>query len=278
MKRILVPVDFSNVAKSACHYAASLARSIQAEVELIHVIDASLPVADAYFLDSLDDAYNASLEKLIQFTKALTLDTTYGIKVKQTVRFGSPGFVVADYANDNSFDYIVAGMRDKHSLIERILGTTSTIITKVANCPVLLIHEDTHWMEPKKIIFTLDDSVDFDESVEKFIVFNSTFKAKTDFIHIKTEENDFKMTQNAVLKEMFSKSEPTFGFEIRTIYGGDIVQTIVDYSIFEKADLLVMVHRKRSFLDTFFNKSLTIKTAEGFHLPIMVLEERLINQ
>lgn len=278
MKRILVPIDFSNVAKSAYDYAANLAKMIHAQIELIHVIDATLPATDAYFLDSLDDAYNASLEKLKSFGKDMNADALDGISVKETVRFGSPGFVVADYANDNSIDYIVAGMRDKHSLIERILGTTSTILTKIANCPVFLIHEDTHWIAPKKIIFTLDESVDFDESVEKFMTFNSFFNAKTDFIHIKTEDNDHTMTQNAILKEIFSKQEPSFGFEIKTIYGGDIVQTIVDYSIFEKADLLVMVHRKRSFLDTFFNKSLTIKTAEGFHLPIMVLEERLINQ
>ena len=75
---------------------------------------------------------------------------------------------------------------------------------------------------------------------------------------------------------MFIEKVPEFAFEIKTIYGGDIVQSIVDYSIFEKADLLVMVHRKRSILDGFFNKSLTLKTAEGFHLPIMVLEENII--
>jgi nucleotide-binding universal stress UspA family protein len=275
MKRILVPVDFSKVAEAACQYSVHLANAIGADIELIHVIDASLPATDAYFLESLDVAYNAAVQKLSQFSIELKVQIPNHISLKETVRFGSPGFVVADFANDNNIDYIVAGMRDKHSLIERILGTTSTIITKVANCPVILIHENTHWVEPKKVIFTLDDSIDFDESVEKFLTFNAIFNAKTDFIHIKMENEDYKMTQNVVLSEIFSKHEPTFGFEIKTIYGGDIVQTIVDYSIFEKADLLVMVHRKRSFLDTFFNKSLTIKTAEGFHLPIMVLEERL---
>ena len=80
-------------------------------------------------------------------------------------------------------------------------------------------------------------------------------------------------TRDAVIKEVFKKKEPDFAFEIKNIYGGDIVQSIIDYSIFEKADMLVLVHRKRNFLDSFFNRSLSLRTAEGIHLPVMILEE-----
>ncbi|MBK8626535.1 MAG: universal stress protein [Saprospiraceae bacterium] len=282
MNRILVPIDFTKVSDAAYHYAFHLSIALKAEITVIHVINGGFSTVDASFMDTMDIVYESANQKLADFINEFaekTGNVDLDSMVKREVRFGVPGFTIADFANDQKFDYVVAGMRDNHNVIERVLGTTSTIITKMASCPVILIHENTNWIAPKKIIFTLDNSADFDESISKFIRFNSEFKASTDFIHIRQDEEvNLQHTKDAVIKEIFESEVPDFSFEIKTIYGGDIVQSIVDYSIFEKADMLVMVHRKRSLLDSFFNRSLCIKTAEGFHLPIMVLEENLIRK
>lgn len=281
MIRILVPIDFTKVSFSAYNYAVHLARAIKAEITIIHVINGSFSTHDASFLDTMDIIYESANQRLSyfvnEFAEQMGLDDE-DLVVKREVRFGVPGFTIADFANDQKFDYVVAGMRDNHNIIEKVLGTTSTIVTKMTTCPVILIHENTKWVTLKKIIFTIDNSTDFDESINKFVVFNATFRATTDFIHIRHDEENIQSTKDAVIKEIFAINEPNFSFEIKTIYGGDIVQSIVDYSIFEKADMLVMVHRKRSFLDSFFNRSLSLRTAEGFHLPIMVLEENILKK
>lgn len=278
--RILVPFDFTKVSKAAFQYALNLANHLQADIHLMYVLNGAFSTADSMFLDTIEDVYDHAKTRLESFIdddaddKAL-IDT---VCVHTVIRFGVPGFTLADYANDNNFDYVVSGMRDQHNVIERFLGTTSTILTKLASCPVILIHENTPWIFPKKTIFTIDDTADFDESIQKYLEFNSNFSAATDFIHVRKDQNDDALfSKDAVIKELFVKKYPDFAFEIKTIYGGDIVQSIVDYSIFEKADMLVMVHRKRSLLDTFFNRSLSLKTAEGIHLPVMVLEENMVS-
>jgi nucleotide-binding universal stress UspA family protein len=276
MLRILVPVDFTKVSFSAFNYAISLAKCLKGEVTVLHVLNGSFSTAESMFLDSMDAAYDAAKKRLLFFTEEYLKKTGTNLSdadIKKEVRFGVPGFTIADFANDQGFDYVVAGMRDNHSLIEKFLGTTSTIITKLTSCPVVLIHENTKWAEPKKVIFTIDDSTDFDESIAKYIEFNENFKAATDFLHIKKDDKTLDSTRDVVIREVFKTKEPDFAFEIKNIFGGDIIQSIVDYSIFEKADMLVMVHRKRSFLDSVFNRSMSLRTAEGIHLPIMILEE-----
>lgn len=276
MIRILVPVDFTKVSFSAYNYAVHFAESIKAEITVLHVINGSFSTADSMFLDTMDAAYESSNNRLKTFVQDFSAKMGLpddDVMVKSEVRFGVAGFTIADYANDQGFDYVVAGTRDSHSLIERVLGTTSTIVTKMVKCPVILIHENTRWITPKKVIYTIDDSTDFDESIDKYISFNHFFKAATDFIHIKVDDKNIDSTRDAVIKEVFKKKEPDFAFEIKNIYGGDIVQSIIDYSIFEKADMLVLVHRKRNFLNSFFNRSLSLRTAEGIHLPVMILEE-----
>lgn len=275
MIRILVPVDFTKSSLSAFVYAAHFAEKLGAEVTVLHVINGSFSTADSMFLDTMDASYESANQRLGKFIRENLPEqvTTDNIKIKKEVRFGVPGFTVADFANDQSYDYIVSGMRDNHSLIEKFLGTTSSIITKLSSCPVILIHENTRWSEPKKVIFTIDDSTDFDESITAYLNFNETFKAATDFLHIKKDDKEIDSTRDTVIRQVFKTKEPDFAFEINNIYGGDVIQSIVDYSIFEKADMLVMVHRKRKLLDSVFNRSMSLKTAEGIHLPIMILEE-----
>ena len=280
MNRILVAVDFNKASISALHYALNLALEMKAEITVINVINSSFSTVDSMFLDSMDAIYEAAEERLTNFVieNSKEITSISALTVKKEVRFGVPGFTIVDFANDQQFDYVISGMRDNHDLIEKVLGTTSAIVARLVSCPVILIHENTPWLRPEKIIFTLDDSADFDESIIRFIKFNKNFNASTDFVHVRVDGVNIQNTKNAIIKEIFDKEEPSFNFEIKTIYGGDIVQSIVDYSIFEKADMLVMVHRKRSFIDSFFNRSLSLKTAEGVHLPVMVLEENLLRK
>jgi nucleotide-binding universal stress UspA family protein len=276
MTKILVPIDFTKVSFSAYNYALHIASFIEADVTVLHVINGSFSTADSMFLDSMDAAMEASRKRLQYFVSDYAKEMGVGdtkVAITTEVRFGVPGFTISDYANDNSFNYVIAGTRDNHNIIERILGTTSTIITKMTACPVILIHENTRWNVPEKVIFTIDDSTDFDESIDAYLRFNKHFNATTDFLHIKMNHKNIDSTKDAVIREVFKTKVPEFSFDIKNIYGGDIVQTIVDYAIFEKADMLVMVHRKRSFLDSFLSKSISLRTAEGIHLPIMILEE-----
>lgn len=276
MLKILVPVDFTRASMAALHYAWHFATETNSEITLMHIVQAGFTTADPMLLDTLDAAMQSASERMQKFLyeyEAAYGKAPEGITLSQDVRFGIPGFAIADMANDLSYDYVVTGMRDHHSFVDKMLGTTSAIIVRNCSCPVLLIHEKTRWVKPEKVIFTIDHETDFDESVLDFCRFNLHFNAPTDFIHVKeSEEADFA-GKEALLHELFLKNPPGFAFTIKSITGGDVVQSIVDYTIFEKADLIVMVHRKRGFLDSVFKRSLSLTTAEGLHLPVMILSE-----
>jgi nucleotide-binding universal stress UspA family protein len=276
MSKILVPVDFSKTSMAALHYAWHFAAETDSKITLIHIVQAGFTTADAMMLDTLDAAMDNARNRLRLFLDeyATQYDDTPGNPVpEEDVRFGVPGFTIADVANDLAYDYVITGMRDNHSFTDKMLGTTSAIIVKNSSCPVILIHENTRWRRPEKIIFTIDHQTDFDESVRDFCAFNNVFKAATDFIHIRKPDDNTFGNRDAVLHELFLKNPPAFSFSIKSITGGDVIQSIVDYTIFEKADLIVMVHRKKGFLDSIFRRSLSLTTAEGIHLPVMILAE-----
>ena len=276
MPKILVPIDFTRASMSALLYAWRLAAEMDGKITLMHVIQAGFTTADPMLMDTLDAAMKSAGDRLQNFLHEyeVVYGKEPGVQVpSQEIRFGIPGFTIADVANDLSYDYVVSGMRDHHSFVDKMLGTTSAIIVRNCSCPVILIHEKTRWVKPGKVIFTIDHETDFDESVLDFCKFNLHFNAPTDFIHVKESENADFAGKDALLHELFLKNPPDFTFTVKSISGGDVVQSIVDYTIFEKADLIVMVHRKRGFLDSVFKRSLSLTTAEGLHLPVMILSE-----
>ncbi|MFZ1705135.1 MAG: universal stress protein [Saprospiraceae bacterium] len=274
--KILVPVDFTKTSFSAYYYANQLAKKIGAEMTLIHILTGSFSIADTFVMDTLDSTYKVAMSRLQYFAKEYPKEMGYELSPLKThfeLRYGAPGFTVTDFANDKKFDYIVAGTRDNHNIIERVFGNTSKIMALTTKIPILFIHENTRYREVKKIVFAIDDQSDFDECIDHFVDFNQHYHAKTTFIHIAQGKPSLEQTKSAIIKEIFEKKYPDFSFDIKSIQGSNIPQSIIDYCIFEKSDLLTVVHRKGGILSDFFEKSIGYKTVEGIHLPILWLVE-----
>lgn len=274
--KILVPVDFTKTSFAAYMYANQLAADLKAEITLLHVVQGSFSTGDTYFIDTLESTSKVAMNRLKYFAKDYPKEMGYDmlpVKTKYELRYGLPGFTVTDFAGDNKFNYIVAGTRDNHNIIEKILGSTSKIMAKTTKVPIIFIHENTKYRKPVKIVFAIDNQADFDECIRRFMEYNKHFHAKTTFIHITRDKPDLEQTKSAILKEIFHTKYPGFSFDIKSIQGSEVSQSIIDYCIFEKADLLTVVHRKKGTFSDLFEKSISFKTVEGIHLPIFWLVE-----
>lgn len=275
--KILVPVDFTKTSFSAYHYANQLAHHCKGEITLLHIIHGSLATSETQFLDTLDIAMKAAIGRLKYFAQKYPVELGYKlhkVKTNREVRFGVPGYTVTDYAQDNHYDYIVAGTRDNHSILDKALGTTSHTLAKTSKVPVLFIHENTHFVKPGKIVFAFDNIEDFDESIPAFMRFNHLFGAAVLFVNVKTDPNSKNKAVNTLINEILKLQNPGFSFEVKSINGGDTIQSVIDFTIFEKADMLVLVHRKRSLFQKMLSRSVSIKAIDKIHLPILWLTEQ----
>jgi nucleotide-binding universal stress UspA family protein len=274
--KILIPVDFTKTSFSAYVYGNQLAKHIGADITLIHILQGSFSTADTYFIDTLESTEKLANKRLEYFAKEYPKEmgyTMHPVSTTYELRYGIPGFTVTDYAADNAFDYIVAGTRDNHNIIERVLGNTSKIMAKTTKTPIIFVHENTRFQVPEKVVFAIDNHSDFDECIDHYVDFNKHFHAKTTFIHISKEKPTLEQTKSAILKEIFDNKYPEFSFDIKSIQGSEIAQSIIDFSIFEKADILTVVHRKKGLFSELFETSISFKTMEGIHLPILWLIE-----
>ena len=278
MFKILVPVDFYKTSFAAFNYAAHFSKLFpNSEITLLHVASGSFDNEDIIVSKPELDHEEAAHKKLTYFHEKYASEIGVDIPeipVKKEVRFGLPGFTISEYANMHEYDLVIMGTRDQHNLFDKLLGSASAITLRKAKCPVLLIHENAKYNTPKKIVFAFDEKSDIEDAIEDFWKINSVIKAKTDFIHVDSKKkHEINHQKSEIVEELFEDHTPSFSFEIKTIQGEDIHTALKDYCLFEKSDILVMMHRKEGMFTNLFRSQNSVKMAQDFHLPVMVLHE-----
>lgn len=144
IKKILVPLDFSECSKHAFYYALDIAASGGAELFILHVID----------IDLLDNISNLNLCSKIKAKKLMEryAKTEFGKlrkesakKISKTVskeiiEDGIPFLHILHKAKDLDTDLIVMGSFGTSSLMKRLFfGSTTEKVLRGSKIPVLCI-------------------------------------------------------------------------------------------------------------------------------------------
>jgi nucleotide-binding universal stress UspA family protein len=133
---VLVPVDLTPKNRRAVQIARDLARDMDSEVLLIHVIETlDLPFEELEdFYERLQRKAMAQLEPLIEILSAAE------VSVSSHIVFGKRAERVLTFAEENSVDLMVL---DSHRVRPdqpgKGLGTLSYQMAILARCPVLLV-------------------------------------------------------------------------------------------------------------------------------------------
>ncbi len=143
IKTILLPTDFSECASYARSYAASFARSMNASLLCVHVIEPMppaigytgltepLPMAD--FADEMQDSAARELPKIsgaVEFA---------GLNVEEIITHGEPATEIVRLAHERSVDLIVISTHGRTGLQRMLFGSTAESVVRRAPCPVLVV-------------------------------------------------------------------------------------------------------------------------------------------
>lgn len=276
--KILVPVAFEDTSFAAFAYAAQLAKDINAQITLVNVIhvnyDSVNPLGSEY-LDALVDGVKSRMDYFInEYPAEKGLDFS-GVEIEQEILFGVPSYSIVNMAEEDNYDMIIMGTRDKHGIFDQLLGSTSSNVVTSAMCPVMLIHSNTIYIPLKRVAFAFDSRGKIEKIIKRYADLNNHFKAKTDFIHISNEsDSDFEEARKEIERMLIEDLNVDFAFEIKNIESDNIKETIIDYSKISDIDMLAMVHRDRSFLSGLLKPSLSARVAQEYKQPVMVYNEK----
>jgi nucleotide-binding universal stress UspA family protein len=141
--RILVPTDFSACAEEAWATAQRLARALDADLVLVHVVMEAAVYSGAPFARGLAAEAQAGARKWAdeQLQRWAETARAAGLEVRTELRTGVVHEQIVDAATETRADLIVLGTHGHGGLKRAVLGSVADRVIRLGPCPVMSVPE-----------------------------------------------------------------------------------------------------------------------------------------
>ncbi len=273
MKKILIPIDFSENTEKVISAAKRIASRTGAELAILHeyqpyVEDISILVPinkPAY--QELENSHRQKLEQYVSQARKEGFQTE-GIWESKSIHSG-----ILKYAREFNADLIVVGRSGDGGFLNRLLGNYTTGIALDAPCPVLVIPSEVIASEFKQVVYATQleyEEIDILHEVKRL---TDQLGARLTLVKISSFEQPDIQSDNQYIEQIKAALDLPFS-DIIVHKGSSVLGGIEAYCDQVKADLLIVSTRERGFLEQFIiNPSVTGKLVVETHLPLLHIKE-----
>ncbi len=262
MKKILVPTDFSATAEKALRFALDIATKAKGAVILYHVYTA----VESPFIDTEEKRMQYNQEKenslLLQMEalKKKVMNEHTLVPVASIVGRSPLIKSILDTVTNNEVGLIVMGTQGASGFKKAVIGSIAARVMEKSPVPVLLVPEKFEWKEPEQIVFTSNFEKGDKEAIALALAYANIYNAAVTVAHVYNvyaleEEKEETKFQTYAFNLQRTFQEHKLSFEL--IESTSIIETMEQLEQQLPFDMLVMVRRKKGFLEKFFIDSFT---------------------
>lgn len=291
IRRILVPVDFSPMCQKAALYALELARTLKADIRLLHVwfSNAGEPFVfnEVYayqlnFESILHEQEEEARNRMENFCQSLRQKAkerrTKGVHIDFDLVRGNAVDSILGISDDYKPGLIVMGTHGKNRENRPMLGSTTAKIMEKSKYPVLTIPVDydvATFKQPKKILYITR----FEESdllaLHQLIAFVRPFKVKIYCVHVNMNDSMVVDEVNMKrLREHFNHEYKEYNIECGLVETSDIIEGIESFIWEKNIDVISLVGRKRNLITQLLKPSLSRKILFQGAIPMLVFKDQ----
>lgn len=136
-ENILIPTDGSESSIEAAKQAISLAKTYDATLHTIHVVDIESMWLETYegsLIDTLEAAGEEAVASVRDRTAEADIET-----MSEVITDGKPARGILDYVDENDIDLIVMGTHGRRGIERYLLGSVTERVVRLADVPVLTV-------------------------------------------------------------------------------------------------------------------------------------------
>ena len=290
-KNILVPLDGSNLSEASLAPAAYLAKILESQITLLHIIEEDAPtqVHKERHLTKPDEA-NAYLEEVAK--RAFPAK----VKVKSHVHTEAVSDVarsIVDHAPELRPDLIVICTHGRSGVRDLLYGSIAQQVVALGTIPLLIIKSKIPSFELKKILLPLDPDSMHDHSLGMAESLAKIFQAELHLLSIiptlstlgdeqAAAGNIMPVTTQAYLdlkvedtkKDLQSHIEALHKSHLKAsaeIARGDPALSIVKIAEQSGADMIILSTHRKAGLGAFWARSVAPKVAQKTKTPLLLI-------
>jgi len=282
MKTYLVPIDFSDAANNAAHFAAELSKQTNVQdiilmnVYYISVYETILPDPNIMMLRDQEIEENATerIAQLEKLKRKLQKQVRPGVKLHVRLNRTHLLRAVVDTVAIDNVDLVILGSKGNSSSKETNIGSHVIKISKACPAPVIIV--------PPAYRYNLIDhaviACDFNKVTEN-IPLGALHKllGKQDIkllvVNIDTDnkhanEDPERLAEETALHAMLK------GFHARYYYVNkpDVINSILGFAEKHNAQMVIALPHKYSFFQSIMHNSVSQQLASSSSVPVLLLK------
>lgn len=271
---MLVPTDFSSTSENAFKYALNLAPHFKSGLKVVHVSQPDLDPLISGVMGNWEHQEDLKKKRLNKFVDDIQTKVEGGVAVKTNVRtqlvWGFPRDEILSLAANEKPEMIVMGTSGTTGLAVKIFGSISAEVSRMADCPVLLVPPGVNFTGIRNILYAGNYNGDDEIIINRVIELGRKFSACFHIVHVKTRENGYYLNEQD-FKAVFEQHAPESSFKFRMHEDPDVAGYLNRYVLENDIDLVVMLTRHRSYWQNMMHQSTIRKMSSLTSKPILVL-------
>lgn len=271
MKKIIVPTDFSETSWNATAYAFGLAEEMNGVINLMHCYLPSAVDVNTLTENTIKEMKEEQLNEFYEKVSTQWVgEKSKHPTISKTFKMGFPVEEIVRLAKKEDA-FIVMGSTGDTGAFKKFFGSISTTVAHRSEQPVFIIPPKAIYKEITKIAYACEADEVPDMHMHTINKLADSFGASIRLVHVeKKDEMDMYFDLIKVWKEHY----PNADVENHFVQADEVNEGLNDFVDDQGVDLLVMVHKKRGFLDDLFHKSHTKQMSINSKTPLLVLQSK----
>lgn len=266
--KILCTTDFSKASMNAIEWVFNMLKEVgYGEIEIVHCVD-TLRRADIFL--AIDDLIKEKAVEDMSTIEKKYFDLDDKIKVRTSVHKAYTKTFLPKYAEQKNFDLIVTGTTGLTSLKDFAVGSVTDHISKHSEIPLLTIPPNSRFNGITNVVIGVGkEELESAKSLTNLHNLLEPHYPRIFLIQVLKKDRhtlsvDLRIEEN--LKEL--------KYEYMTLEKDvSVNNTINAFCNKVNADLLCMVHYKRSWIESLVHKSITKEELFTIEKPLLIIPD-----
>lgn len=294
-RKILVPLDGSELAENALEPAIAIAEKNNGKILLLSAAVHDLALARSrpgLGMEIVDELAMHSRNRLEVYLESVRKDrevapVTFDLKVEE----GDAAGVIVDEAASSEVDLIVMSTHGRSGITRWLMGSVTERVLRNAPCPVLAVHDEAFF---KRILITLDGSELSESALEPGLAVAKLLGGQVTLLNaVPAEEfepsldpypeaagvgleeefeDDSGDRAKVYLERVADRCKEALGREVEVVTRtGAAASAILDYIDYREIDLVVMATHGRSGLRRWVYGSVTEKVLRKAGCAVLIV-------
>lgn len=264
-KLIVIPWDFSEVAQNALVHGAKIAKMVDNELRLLHIVDKKL---DAPKKEEITGKLTEVAEKA---------ERIYNVKVDTFIMQGSIFTAISKYVSDIKASLVIMGTHGMKGM-QKLTGSWALKVIAGSKVPFIVVQDPPEDMSKyQNILFPIDFKLEQKEKLHWAIFMGKYFDSKVHILQAATQDKSLlkkqKVNLNFAIKFLIQNR---IDYEIHTVEkSGNFAKDIIKFSKDQKIDMvMIMTTKNLNFSDYVMGAQEQYLIANSSHIPVMCINPK----